>query len=202
MSITVDTTIVPLLELLARFPRLAGLFGLVVAIAFGYLGIASWTALQEMPDAPPKVSLAQAVSLVSSGAEAWVDLDRVTWGCENIVHGDADRTEVIFTDEVGSILGVALFSGSDHLCCAELADTHLTGILTQMGDGFLQRMPARGFDLARYDGVVARLHLCSFCGRGNSTGLVIISAVMVLVGLSLYPLCLFLRKRYMEKGSM
>lgn len=195
-----------LLQLFAQYPKLGGLFGLVAAVAFAYLGFVNWNEVQKMPEAPINVSVTQAAALVNSGESAWVILQHIQWDCENIVHSYVSRrsyrTEILFTDETNSVLGVALFSRSKRLSCAELTDTELTGVLSRIEDRFYERMPARGFNLTRYNGTTMRVHLCTFCGRDNSTLGVICGLVMAPLGLSMYPLCLSLRKHYLAKGIL
>lgn len=191
------------LRLFARFPMLGGLFGLIVTLGVGRIGLASWTELQTMPDTPPQVSLAQASHLVSSGGETWVDIERVRWDCQNTVYsriGGSLSTEVLFTDETGSILGVAKFGGAEQ--CTDLQPTRLKGILSPMSDRFYQRMPERGFHITPYSKATVRVHLCAYCGRNNSIGALICSMVLAPLGLLMYPLSLALRRSYRKKGLL
>jgi hypothetical protein len=200
-------TIHPILRLFARYPVLGGVFGLVIAVAFGFLGVSSWFDLQKMPDQPVAMTLEQAVSATGNTEEdIWVSLEKVNWDCRNVVYSDLGdnsmRTEVIFTNDDRSIFGVALFSDSKRMNCEDLSDVNVTGTLSRMGDGFYERMPARGFDLDNYRNVTTRLNLCNFCGRGNSSLGVLCGAVMVPLGLLMYPLCLAMKRNYEKKGLM
>ena len=177
---------------------------MVGAIAFGYLGISSWNAVQKMPEKPLFTSLDQIVNLTNTDEDLWVEIEKVNWDCQNIVYsnvGSDVRTEVIFTEETTSILGIALFSKSKGLSCSELSETNVIGILSKMTEGFYNRMFERGFNLANYKDAEVRLHLCTFCGRSNSYGLVIVSVIFVPLGLAMYPLCLRMRKKY-ENGVL
>jgi hypothetical protein len=189
----------PLVSLLVRHPRLGGVFGLVMALFFGYLGISSWQAMQTMPQEPQQLTLAEAVSSVQSTSEdLWVSIDDGLWDCGNIVH-EGDRTSVIFTDQAQSVLGLAVFSGSRDLTCDDLRSLAATGVLRILGDGEYQRLAARGFDLSGYGSANTRVGLCTFCGRGNSQGLVIMSAILLVSGLALYPICLYEHRRRLGK---
>jgi hypothetical protein len=110
---------------------------------------------------------------------------------------EGDRTSVVFTDQARSVLGLAVFSGSRDLTCDDLSGVAATGVLRILGDGEYQRLAVRGFNLSDYRGASARVGLCTFCNRGNSQGLVIISAIMVVLGLAMYPISLRLyRQRF------
>jgi hypothetical protein len=196
-----------LTKLLARFPKLGGLFGLLFALAFGYTGFASWEMMQRMPRTPERLSLSEAASRASSGEDLWVEIASVKWDCRNVVYTRlldqrTTDTEVIFTDERAAVLGVALFRESRRLSCEDLPDTNVTGVLSRMGDTFYERMPKRGFDIAEYENAATRVRLCTFCGRPNSVGLVILAVIFVPLGLSMYPICLAMRKQYRDKGLL
>ena len=64
-----------------------------------------------------------------------------------------------------------------------------------MGEGQLNVLRERG-RLAPYPNAKDVLAMCAFCGRGNTFGLVILSAVLVVLGLSLYPLSVWGKSRY------
>ena len=71
-----------------------------------------------------------------------------------------------------------------------------------MSEGVYERLPERGFDLADYADADIRLSFCTYCGRGNSMLGVILGVVFVPLGLSLYPLCLYLRRDFRKKGLL
>lgn len=184
-----------LVNLFARYPRLGGLFGLAMAALFGYLGISSWQAMQTMPQEPQQLSLSEAVAAIqSSGEDLWVSIDDGWWDCGNMVR-EGDRTTVIFTDQTQSVLGLAVFSGSRDMTCDDLSGAPATGVLRILGEREVERLDDRGFDLAGYEGASARVGLCTFCGRGNSLGLVILSAVLAVLGLAMYPMLLRLNRQ-------
>lgn len=192
-----------LIKLFTRFPKLGGLFGMLVAGVFGLSGIVQWNDLQSMPESPEALSLSDAIRRVNAEADVWVEIEWVEWDCHNIVHSGAGsdaETEVIFTNESGSVLGVAEFSS--RLTCEDLVESTVVGVLSSMTDGFYKRLPERGFDLANYGRADTRVYLCTYCGRGNSMLAVICSAVFVPLGLMMYPLCLNLRKHYEKKGLL
>lgn len=75
-----------------------------------------------------------------------------------------------------------------------------TGVLRVLGDREYQRLAARGFDLSDYGGASTRVGLCTFCGRGNSRSLLILSAVFAASGLALYPMVLRLHRQRFPAG--
>ena len=191
------------LLLFARFPKVGGVFGLLVAAAFGFLGFSSWQDLQTMPEVPETLTLSEVILKLEEAEDVWVELEWVEWDCDNIVSsggGSDDRTDVIFTDESHQILGRAIFSSQ--VTCADLPDGAVEGVLRRMSEGVYERLPERGFDLADYADAETRLSLCTYCGRDNSMLAVILGAIFVPLGLSLYPLCLYLRKDFRKKGLL
>lgn len=180
---------------LTRFPLLGGVIGLVSAAMFGYLGVTSWQELQTMPEEPLRLSLAEAVAAVHSGQEPWVKIERLTWDCDNFVK-EGDQFAVIFTDEERSLLGLATISTSRalNLTCSGLGSANVTGVLRLMGDGVYERLDDRGFDLSSYGGATAQVNLCTTCGPSNSRFGVILAAIMVPIGLLMYPLLLYLKR--------
>ncbi len=182
----------PLIELFAAFPKLAGLFGLGIAILFGIGGVANWNELQQIPEEPVQMSLADVPTALLSQNRIWAELSEVTWDCSNSIYDkSADRTEVVFTDQARSILGVALYGGK--LSCNNMQGKTTGGVVSRMEDSFYTRLPGRGFDLSNYSEATVRLYLCTFCGRGNAIGLIVLSAIFVPLGLCMYPLALKLR---------
>ena len=59
-----------LIRLLARFPKLGGLLGLLIAGGFGVLGVASWQQLRAMPDQPAQLSLSEAAEQLHTHEQA------------------------------------------------------------------------------------------------------------------------------------
>ena len=191
------------LLLFARFPKAGGIFGLLSAAAFGFLGFSRWQELQTMPQYPERLSLSEAILWLDEVEDIWVELQWVEWDCDNIVSsggGSDDRTDVIFTDESHSVLGRASFSY--RVTCEDLPDGAVDGMLRRMSEGVYERLPERGFDLADHADADTRLSLCTYCGRGNSALGVILGAIFVPLGLAIYPLCLYLRREFTRKGLL
>jgi hypothetical protein len=109
-----------------RYPLLGGIFGLLMAVMFGFLGFSSWQEMQTMPQEPLRLSLAEAIAAVeAAGEDRWVTINAVAWDCDNIVPTDSSRARALFSDEAGTVLGVASLSrpsGWD-LACADLGPT-------------------------------------------------------------------------------
>jgi len=190
--------------LFAKHPKLAGLFGLIVAIVFGILGLSAWNGAQKMPSTPTHITLNQIAATIKPNEEVWVEIDKVKWDCTNIVYtysGIDLKTEAVFTDDTNSILGVAHFSLDQKPSCGDLNEINVKGTLLPMTDIFYSQMAGRGFQLAKYKNSAIRINLSTFGGPGNSQLLIFISLVMVLLGLALYPLCLYLKNRYPEVGN-
>ncbi len=177
-------------NLLVGNPRLAGAFGLMTALCFGYLGIASWQDMQSMPMQPRSLALSAAAAAVQADGESqWVALEQVSWDCDNILR-EGDRTSVIFSDPAQSVLGLATFSGPQDLACEDLDPGAAVGVLRLMGEGEYERLDDRGFDLTRHSSAKTRVALCTFCGPRNSQIGVALGIILVVAGLSLYPLSL------------
>lgn len=184
-------------RLCTRYPLLGGIFGLVMAVMFGFLGFSSWQEMKTMPQEPLRLSPAEAIAAVeATGEDQWVTIEAVVWDCDNIVPMDSSRARALFTDEAGTVLGVATVSrprGSD-VICSDLGPYEINGVVRPLSQGEYDRLDDTGFDLTRYGNATQQVALCTLCGPGNAQILLILSAILVLGGLALYPMCLHLRR--------
>ena len=142
-----------------------------------------------MPEKPEPLSLQQAATRTNAGENLWVTLDKVKWDCQNMAVSqtlNSVRTDILFTDDSGSVLGDAQFS--DKQICSELPASNVSGKLYQMYDSTYNLLPKKGFNLDAYKGATARMELCTFCGRSNSMLGVYFCMAMIVFGLSMYPM--------------
>ena len=195
----------PLLILFARFPKIGGLVGSIVAMVFGYGAYISWSSLQKMTDHPISVSIEEAANLISTRGSFWATIQQVDWDCTNIIYknsNDFTQTEALFVDRSATIIGIALFSEPKALACDELPRSNLTGILSAVNPARYEHLSESGFNLLNYQNSTTRLFICTYCGRNNSTLGVIICTIFSLIGLSMYPASLRLRANDMKKGTL
>jgi hypothetical protein len=183
-----------LLALMVRFPRLAGLFGLVVAGMFGFLGVSSWLSLKEFGDQPRQISLRTSGHEISEKRE-WVVVEDAKWDCSSMApfgSGTDKRAEAIFTDESGKVLVVALLP--DQVSCTELTASSPTGEIYRMSERHYEHLAGEG-RLDKYTSATTYLDMCTFCGPANSRIGVVLGLIFVPLGLALYPLSLYLRRQ-------
>ncbi len=177
-----------------RHPKVAGIFGLVFALLFGALAIASLRDVNRMPSSPQSVSISDATALAASanGQQLWVRIEDALLDCDTLIYrrvGSNTRTDILVTDEPMTDVVVAEFSG--RLTCEQLLQRDLSGMLSKMSDRRYQQFrKLNEFDLADYPSDAAFMDLCAYCGRSNSQLGVVVGAVLAVVSLSIYPLVL------------
>jgi hypothetical protein len=164
----------------------------VVLHGFGWLGWDSWKDLQAFPEKPARLDLA-AAAVQSSQSDHWVTIDDARWLCNQTLH-DAGRetTYILITDPSGSQLVVAIFN--QELPCEAVADRPVTGVLGPMRSRTLDRLTQAGLDVSGLPTDSKVMRLCTYCGKDNSQTGVILGAIFVLVGLSMYPLSLAVQR--------
>ena len=154
-----------------------------MAVMFGFLGFSSWQEMQTMPQEPLRLSLVEAIAAVeAAGEDRWVTIECRRLGLrQHRPDPDSSRARALFSDEAGTVLGVATVSRSRgrDVTCSDLGPTEVTGVLRPLSQGEYDRLDDTGFDLARYGNATQQIALCTYCGPGNSKVGVILSAVMV-----------------------
>jgi hypothetical protein len=188
-----------LVSFFIRYPKAAGIVGLVIALLFANLAIASFREAQRLPSAPEHVSISDAAGLApdSYDQRPWVEIENGVVDCSNIHYGrvgDNDRTEVLVADENKTIVMVVEYSG--HLTCQRILEENPVGMLSRMSEARYERfLELNEFNLSAYKDAVVFMDLCAFCGLGNSRAGVIVGAILTVLGLSLYPACLSAHKK-------
>ena len=173
-------------EFFTRFPRAALLFGLIIAVIFGFLGITSALTSAKLPASPRSLTMAQVAALpvADAGRQEWVTITDAVFDCSSL--RPLDQTQVLLTDVSRTTLIVATYSGK--ISCSKTKEIGATGFLSRMNAARFQRfLELKQFDLFGYGSVENYFDLCGFCGRSNSEGLVALSAVLAVSALVLYP---------------
>jgi hypothetical protein len=192
-----------LVSFFIRYPWAAGILGLIIALLFANLAIASFREAQRLPSAPQHVSISAAAALAPTSYDQrpWVEIEDGIVDCQNIRYhriGDSERTEILVSDASKTIVIVVEYS--DHLTCQRISQEHPIGLLSRMSDARYERLRELAeFDLSAYEGAVVFMDLCAFCGLGNSRAGVIVGAILAVLGLSLYPLCLIEHRKMYPK---
>ena len=177
-----------------RYPLAAGIFGLAIAALFANLAIASYREAHRLPNAPERVSMAEAAALApaSYDQQPWVEIENGVVDCKSIRYqrvGNSNRTKIFVADESRTIVVVVEYS--EQLTCQRIAQKHPTGLLSRMNEARYKRfLELKEFDLSTYQDATVFMDLCAFCSRGNSMAGVIVGGILAVIGLSLYPMCL------------
>lgn len=185
---------------LVRYPRVAGLVGLVVACMFAVLGVLSWLSLQAFGDQPTPISLAVSGGMISEERQ-WVVVEDAHWDCSSMApfgFGSDSRVEAMFTDEAGTVVVVAVLS--PEVPCAELTASPPTGEIYRMSEHRYARLKDKG-RLDNYSNATTYLEMCAYCGPGNSRIGVALGLIFVPLGLAMYPLALFSKRRTLQHKS-
>jgi hypothetical protein len=165
---------------------LALIAGGAIVVVFGYFGIEAWRDYRSFEDAPRHLTMHAAVD-ASSNTRQWVSLRSGTWRCDALMTNVPGGVAFVpATVDDGSIV-VARFDHS--IDCASVTAAPMTGVLETMDADRARDLRSAGLDLP----TGARLRtfdVCAFCGRSNSRLGVIMCALFMLVGLSMYPLML------------
>ncbi|MBI3943548.1 MAG: hypothetical protein HY326_11100 [Chloroflexi bacterium] len=117
------------IALLFRFPKIAGLVGLLIALASGYFGIEQWNSWRNLPNTAEQMSLAEMKSRIDAGEKVWGDVRDAKWDCQNIIYSElvdkSINTEAVFTNDTLTAWGVANFSKK--ISCDEILKIKVTG---------------------------------------------------------------------------
>lgn len=191
-----------LADLVLRFPKIALGVGVLFALLFGVMGVSSFLEMQKIGDAPERVTLAALAVDLNEKERSWVIVEDGIFNCESLHYeqvGSSEHTEIFVANGDASILMLVTYSG--RLPCAELTQAALQGVAYRMSDKHASLL----VDSGRLNAMTARsdlLELCSICGKSNSWGLVVLSLILGLASLSLYPLALWGRKRQIKKSDI
>jgi hypothetical protein len=174
---------------LLQHPRLAGLFGFVIALAFGALGVSSLIESRQLPDAPTVVTMAQFADALKTQDPYWAIIPNPQWDCSTLVHtkvGEDTHTEVFVRDPKNSV--ALLVTYIEPMECADLNQSQAVGVVRLMSEKYVQHLEQEG-RLAPFRDYRTLAYLCTTCGKQNSTWLLVISAIFVVIGLGItYPL--------------
>jgi hypothetical protein len=166
-----------------RLIRGLGLFSILFSIFWGFT---SWQEFQNLPTEPKHMTLSEAASLVSK-QRTWAILDDVQWKCDYIFYQTGNRdTNIIFTNTSNTIWGHAIFSSK--MTCDEIIKEEAVGVLDFANNRKHAYITENGFDVSLHETNGAFLSLCTYCGKEDSRGGVIISGFMAIMGIYLATL--------------
>jgi hypothetical protein len=194
-----------MVALFVRYPKIAGLVGLVCALLFGNLAIFSYHETQRLPSTPIPVSVAEAAVLAPTGYDdrPWIEITDGVFDCESLRYksvGGDNRTQIIVTDQARTIAIIAEYS--TELTCQQVSENNATGLLSRMNERRYNRfLELNEFDLTGYEKTEVFMDLCAFCGRRNSQLLAVVGGILVVLSLSLYPICLAAHRKKVRAGG-
>ncbi len=175
-----------LADYISRSPFLLRWLGIFAVLGCGYFGFISWRELQELPEAPQQMNLAEASLLVSQQKTTWAIINDIQWDCNHIYYYKVDsktNTDIVFTNKSKDIWGYAFFSRE--ITCNEVMQEKAVGILNYANDRERANLISNSFDVSQYEKNSKFLSLCTSCGRGNSQTGVILYLIMVILGVLL-----------------
>ena len=190
-----------LTDLAVRFPKIAGLIGLVISIVFGALGVSSYMEMQKIADKPQEATLSSIVTYLNSNDRYWVNVKDGSFDCKSVQYeqvGSGTNTEVFLENHDKSI--VMLVTYVQELPCEDIKNNVVSGVAYLMSEKHRSLLTADHW-LDNYSTQTVFVELCTTCSQGSSMGLIILSMIFVPLGLSFYPLAIW-RKRYIEKPDV
>jgi len=124
--------------------------------------------------------------------EPWVQLTDARWLCDMPIRPlRSGASFIALTDPDRRHLIIADFEGE--VSCGQVQASLAVGTLGNMRSRMLTRLQEHGLRLPEAKTRV--LHLCTYCGAGNSRTGVIVCSLLVAIGLGLFPLVLLLRRQ-------
>jgi hypothetical protein len=194
-----------LLDLFVHYPKVAGIFGLVLALLFTPMTVLSFQITQRMPNVPERVSISDVAALcpTPNQPQIWVEILDGISDCKSIRYktvSSDERTQFLVADQNKTTVVVVEYA--KHLTCEQISHDNPTGFLSRMDDGrYKQFVKTDGFDLRSYKDTSVFMDMCGFCSLKNSQGEVILGMVFVMIGLSFYPVFLIAHKKRYRKYS-
>src|SRR5437868_1359338 len=85
---------------ISRSPFVLRWLGTFAVLVFCYFGFISWRELQELPEVPQQMNLAEASSFVSQQKTTWAIINDIQWDCNHIYYYKVDSktyTDIVFT---------------------------------------------------------------------------------------------------------
>lgn len=190
-----------LTDLAVRFPKIAGLIGLVISIVFGALGVSSYMEMQKIADKAQEATLSSIVTYLNSNDRYWVNVKDGSFDCKSVHYeqvGSGTNTEVFLENHDKSI--VMLVTYVQELPCEDIKNNVVSGVAYLMSEKHRSLLTADHW-VDNYSTQTVFVELCTTCSQGSSMGLIILSMIFVPLGLSFYPLAIW-RKRYIEKPDV
>ena len=185
-----------------RHPVVAGVIGLAVTSLFGTGAVCIWLELREMGDAPLVLTLREATtkSLESGGGQVWVSISDVKGLPETLrqyaYSSDSDRrTEIVLTDGSRSAFVFAEFIGT--LSFDEVSKRLPSGLLSQMSEKrYSTFVASSGLEPSEVPTREKMFCLWVEGSRRNSEFLLALFVFFAILGLSLYPICLWAHRKW------
>lgn len=188
-------------EIIARYPKLAGVFGLVIAIIFSALGTSAYLETKKIGKAPQEASLVEISDYLVDNDKYWVIVIDGLVNCESIHSeqvGSTTYTE-IFLELPDKSLAM-LITYSPELSCDVIKERVIHGVAYAMSKKHKAILQESG-RLNRYPSTTTYLELCTTCGRPSAAAIIFLSAILAILGLSLYPLALW-RKNVRHRPAL
>ena len=185
-----------------RHPALAGVIGLAVAALFGTGAVFVWFGLRTMGDAPRLLTVREAAleALEARGGQVWVSISDGEWLDETLrqyaYSSDSDRrTEIVLTDRSRTAFVFAEFIGT--LSFDDVSKRRPGGLLSQMSEKRYSTFVTSS-ELEPSEVPTREQMFCLWVegSRRNSEFLLALFVFFAVLGLSLYPICLWAHRKW------
>lgn len=177
-----------LIQFFLHNPKLIWIFSVVSIGMWTLSGYNSYRELSTMPLQPEQLSMEEVAAKMEDG-RVWVSINNAEWDCENSLHrfkefGSGNyRTYLVFTNPDQTIVGVV--TSHTGKSCTESTNELPTGVVSPMNEKMKAAYQKKGIDFSRYPNENVYIDMCGFCGRRNSSLLLICSSLMFLLSLAL-----------------
>lgn len=157
----------------------ARIIGIAVASLGTFLLITFYGELQDIPAEPERVSIETIHPEMLHQDRLWVRVSDGTWDCNNMA-SNSDNTYAVLLNKDETFFIVASFD--EQITCEELRDVEPVGSLSNFVDRQFIYV-SNYIDFSKYGEAVSFLHMCAYCGRGNSRLGVGMGIVFIVLGL-------------------
>ena len=175
-------------------PKLAGIVGILIATVFAILGVSSLIENSRLPQVPSSATTTEVAIALKTQDRYWATIVDPPWVCSTLVKtpvGDAINTEVFLYDPADFF--AILVTYTTPMTCSNLKTAAATGVAYPMSSRHAQLLRDAG-RLASFKNDVTLAELCTTCGKQSSMWLAVISAIMVVLGLAIYPLAMWFKQ--------
>lgn len=187
-----------LLPLFAKKRSIAGVTGLIVFLIFSSFGIYNYYQYKKLSQSPlNQWTVSEAFYKTTEEAQK-VELVDAKVDCNRLIN-NSNYTAVYITDPSEELLIVGDYSRTFN--CQNILNNPISGTIKKLSPARYNNLKSNDFDFNGRQDNSNILHLCAYCGTKNSLTGIILSIILALGGLALYPLSFYLKKPQSPKNK-